>query len=262
VGRAQPEGHHHAGQFAFHVLVGVGRHGVAAQFLQQRRQHRVGRDADLLAQPLKQMVAPLRQVGQVRRQALRVQAQAQHIDGALQQRRVGHGQQAWHQRVVAHQVPVPVHRQRGPRLMLLRMQVHRLARGSQRRVVQRPFAVHRRIAGRHQQRVALAQRHGEPLGQAQHHFTAGHRAAGFHEAQVPGGDAGLLRQIELDRRRCWRQWRRCSPKRAGRAHGRDGGPRAAMTARVMGRMARPARPFLYAVALWFRPHFSPEREHS
>ena len=38
VGRAQPEGHHHAGQFAFHVLVGVGRHGVAAQFVQQGRQ--------------------------------------------------------------------------------------------------------------------------------------------------------------------------------------------------------------------------------
>ena len=64
-------------------------------------------------------------------------------------------------------------------------------------IVQRALPVHRRIAGRHQQRIALAQRHFEPLGEPQHHLAAGLRAAGFDVAQVAGRDLGLVRQVEL-----------------------------------------------------------------
>ena len=48
-----------------------------------------------------------------------------------------------------------------------------------------------------QQRVARAQRHVEPLGQAQQHAAARRRAASLDEAQVAGGDLGLAGELEL-----------------------------------------------------------------
>src|SRR3546814_9690251 len=59
------------------------------------------------------------------------------------------------------------------------------------------FGVDRREAGRHQQRVALAQGNRELLGEAQHQVPARRRAAGFDEAQVPLRDLGSERELEL-----------------------------------------------------------------
>ena len=64
-------------------------------------------------------------------------------------------------------------------------------------VVERALRVGGRVAGREQQRVALAQRHLELLGQVQHQLAAGLRAAGLDEAEVARRDAGLERQVEL-----------------------------------------------------------------
>ena len=195
---AELERHHHAQVLALDVqwFRALG-HRVAAQFLQQSRQPGVAGGLDLLAQPLEQVAAPLGQVDDVRRQALRVQAQPQHVHRRLQERRIGAGQQVRQHAVGRDQVPVPVHGQGGIGLVALEDQFHRLPRGSQRGIVERAFAVHRRVAGGHQQGVALAQRHVQPFGQPQHHLAAGQRAAGFHEAQVPRRDVRFLRQVEL-----------------------------------------------------------------
>ena len=64
-------------------------------------------------------------------------------------------------------------------------------------VVRAPAAEHRREARRHQQHVALAQRHVQPLGQMQDHVAARLGAAQLHKAQVLGGDVRLQRQVEL-----------------------------------------------------------------
>ena len=179
-------------------VVGALGHGIGAQLFQQRRQHAVAGGVDLLAQALEQVVAPLAQVDdpaapgpcgcRLRRSTLTCPCSSA---GSAPASRCGS------MRVARQQVPVPVHRQRGVRLVALEDQLHRLTRGRKRRVVQRAFAVHRRVAGGHEQRVALAQRHVQPLGQAQHHLAAGSGAAGFHEAQVAGGNLGFLRQVEL-----------------------------------------------------------------
>ncbi|OJZ02310.1 MAG: hypothetical protein BGP22_15245 [Variovorax sp. 67-131] len=160
-------------------------------------QHRVAGGRDLLLQSFEQMGAPLRQVRDARGHAVGVQAQAQHVDGRLQQFGRGAFHQERHQRVVRDQVPVTVHGQRRKGLVPLQHQVDGAARGGHGRVVERALPVHRREARRHQQRIALAQRHFQPFGQPQHHLAAGGCAAGFHIAQVAGRDLGLLRQVEL-----------------------------------------------------------------
>jgi len=51
-------------------------------------------------------------------------------------------------------------------------QIDDLARGIERRILQRPLRKDRRIPRRDQQQVAIAQRDFEPLGKMQHHVTA------------------------------------------------------------------------------------------
>jgi hypothetical protein len=68
---------------------------------------------------------------------------------------------------------------------------------SERRVVERALAEHRRVAGCGQKHVALAQRHVEPLGEMQNHVAARLRPPGFEKRQMPGRDVGFECQIEL-----------------------------------------------------------------
>jgi hypothetical protein len=51
-------------------------------------------------------------------------------------------------------------------------QLDDFARGGHRRIVERPRDGHRRVAGRRQQAIALAQRDVEPARQAQDHLAA------------------------------------------------------------------------------------------
>jgi hypothetical protein len=50
-------------------------------------------------------------------------------------------------------------------------EIDRLARWTQRRIGERTLRKNRRKAGRHQQHVALAQRHVETFGKPQHHLA-------------------------------------------------------------------------------------------
>ena len=52
-------------------------------------------------------------------------------------------------------------------------EVDDLARGAECRILQLPLRKYRRISGRDQQHVAIAQRNLEPLGKMQHHIAAG-----------------------------------------------------------------------------------------
>ena len=67
----------------------------------------------------------------------------------------------------------------------------------QRRIVQRALRKRRRKAGRHQQHVALPQRHVEPFGEFHHHLARGRRTAGFDKAQMTGRNLGVACEIEL-----------------------------------------------------------------
>ena len=91
----------------------------------------------------------------------------------------------------------------------------------------------RREARRDQQRVALAQRHVEVIGEVQHHLAARPGPAGLDEAQVPRRDAGVVRQIELAQ----------APPRPPVAQQRADGGRSLMRPhRTDGSRARPLPP--------------------
>ena len=93
--------------------------------------------------------------------------------------------------------PVAVDGERRVGLVAGQQPVERLADGVHHRLVERAAAVDRRVAGREQQLVALAQRDVELLGEAQHHLGARLGAAGLDEAQVARRDAGLEGEVEL-----------------------------------------------------------------
>ena len=87
--------------------------------------------------------------------------------------------------------------ERRARLVAAQHQLDDVARGSQRRIAERPRRVHRREAGGGEQAVALAQRHVEAVRQAQDHLAARRRAAGLEAAEVARRHVGLERQLEL-----------------------------------------------------------------
>ena len=145
------------------------------------------------------------------------------LTGGCSRRRIGAAQQPPHRGVRRHHAPVPVHRQRRVGLVPLEHQVDGLARGCQRGVLQRPLAEHRREARRHQQRVALAQRHLQPLGQMQDHV-----AAGLRRGPAPRSSGA---------------WWRCRPPAPGRA---GTGAGAGATRAAIRRRAGSMRPSSWA----------------
>ena len=99
--------------------------------------------------------------------------------------------------VRGHQVPAPVDEDRGIRLVRGEQAVdgfaHRLHLGR----VEVGGVERRREAARDQQRVALAQRHVELVGEVEHHLAARPRPAGLDEAEMARRDAGGVGEIEL-----------------------------------------------------------------
>ncbi len=71
------------------------------------------------------------------------------------------------------------------------------SRRFERGIVERTQRKRRRKTRRHQQHVALAQRHVEPLRQPQHHVARRRGAAGFDKAEMTRGNLGLAGEIEL-----------------------------------------------------------------
>ena len=170
---------------------------IAPELLGERREHRIAARGHLLLQPLEQMGPPGREVPDARRKAARVQAEAQHVH----RRRQEVGGRALHQdrhdAVVRHEVPVAIDRQRRIRFVSGEDPLDRAAHRSHGRVGQATLAVHRRVAGGHEQAVAFAQGHLQSMGEAQHHLAARQCAAGLDAAQVPRRDRGLAGEIEL-----------------------------------------------------------------
>src|SRR5262245_43886698 len=65
------------------------------------------------------------------------------------------------------------------------------------RIVQRRFAIERRVARGEQQQVALAKRHVENVRQLDQHLAARRRPAALQEAQMSGRDPSVERELEL-----------------------------------------------------------------
>jgi hypothetical protein len=138
-----------------------------------------------------QMTPPGREVADARRESLRMQTQSQRVDRRCQQRRIDAIQQPRDRPVGAHQMPVPVDRQRGVGLVAAEHQPDRLAGRGKRGIVQRPLRKERREAGRQQQEIALAQRHLQLRAKVQDHHAARLRPASLDEAQMARRDVGL-----------------------------------------------------------------------
>ena len=86
------------------------------------------------------------------------------------------------QRVVrGGNVPVPVERDSGERLLRFEHDVDCLARRGESGITQGPFLEHRREARGDEERVALAQRDLELLGEVEQHLTTRQGAAGLEE---------------------------------------------------------------------------------
>jgi hypothetical protein len=126
-----------------------------------------------------------------------VQAQAQHVEGRLEQLGRCAGHQRRHRAVVRNEVPVAVDREGRIRLVPGEHRLDRPACAAHRRVIEAALAVHRRIARCDQQSVALAQRHVEAPRQAQHHLAAGRGTTGLDIAEMPRRDLGLAGELEL-----------------------------------------------------------------
>jgi hypothetical protein len=73
-------------------------------------------------------------------------------------------------------------------------------RGPHRRqvgIVDRSLGIGGSVPGSEQQPILLAEGNLQLLQDAQQHVPSGPRAARLDEAQMPGGDSGLERQVEL-----------------------------------------------------------------
>ena len=144
------------------------------------------------------MLAELGQVASARRQPVGVHAEADHVDGRFEQvRGDAGGEQRQGGRVGGDEVPQPVDDHGRVGLVPGEDHVERAAHRVHLGVVERALPVHRRVAGGHQQRVALAQRHVEVLRQVEHQLAARLRPARLHEAQVASRHGGLVGQVEL-----------------------------------------------------------------
>ena len=132
------------------------------------------------------------------------------------------------------EVPQPVDDHGGVGLVPGEDHVERTAHRVHLGVVERALPVHRGVAGGHQERVALPQRHVEVLGEVEHQLAARLRPPVSTKLRWRADTAASFeRSSWLSRRRC-RQSRRRSPTPSGRrdrAHGAT-----VPTARTAGRL--------------------------
>ena len=126
-----------------------------------------------------------------------MQARPQHVERRRQQFLSDLRGEQRDAGVGVDQVPVAIDHHGRVGLVAGQHLAQRLSDRRHPRRVDRGLRKHGRVAGVQQQQVALAQRHVELLGQAQHHVAAGRRATRLDEAQVAGRDLGLERELEL-----------------------------------------------------------------
>ena len=145
-----------------------------------------------------------------------METDAQHVQRRLQERLVLHGHERPDGAIRGDERPVAIDGDRGIRLVSREHEIDRLARGVERGIVELSFRIHRRVSGGDQQRVALAQRDLQTLGEMQHHVPARRRAAGLDETEMARGDLGLEREIELTETAALPPF---AEQRSGGAHG-------------------------------------------
>ena len=140
----------------------------------------------------------VRPVHQIRPQHIRCDQRIGQID-----RRAGRQwsdqefDQAYRARIALQQIPVPVDRDGGKRLLLGQHVVERLSNFAKFGRGKVGLAPDRGKAGSRQQRIVLAQRHVEGGRQPHHHIAAGRCAAQFHEAEMALRDFRAPGKIEL-----------------------------------------------------------------
>ena len=132
-----------------------------------------------------------------RRHAIGMKQKARDVDGRREQRGRGPVGHDGERGVRRDEIPATVddHRRIGHVPC-----EHALERGADRReprIVEARLRIGRRVAGGQQQRVALAQRHLERLGEADDHRSARQRPSALDEAHVALGGPGAQRQLEL-----------------------------------------------------------------
>ena len=150
---------------------GVGTR-VGAQLVEQRPERGVAAHRDLALEALEHVRAPLAQVGDPRCDAVRMEAHAQDVERRLEQLGRDARRQQRHRAVGGQHLPGAVDDKRRVGLVPREDQGERVADRRHLRVVERVLLVDRRVTGRQQQPVALAQRHFEPAGEVQHHLGA------------------------------------------------------------------------------------------
>ena len=163
----------------------------------QGGQARVAGGFGLAVQPGQQVGAPLGEVRDPRRHPVRVQAQPQHVDRRLEQLRADVAGEQRDAGVRVDQLPPAVHHRGRVGLVAVQDAFQRVADGLELGLGQAAFGVGGREAAGQQQRVAVAQRHVEVLGQVQDHLAGRPGPAGLDEAQVPGGDVRRDGEVEL-----------------------------------------------------------------
>src|SRR3989441_602712 len=94
-------------------------------------------------------------------------------------------------------VPVAIEHERGIGFLLAQDVVERAPRLREGGRIEAGRAVDRRVAGRREEIVAVAERDVERAGEQHDHLATRRGAPGLDEAQVTRGDAGLDREVEL-----------------------------------------------------------------
>ena len=162
----------------------IGRRRIGRDLGEQALDDRIGAGVDLLAKDGQNMGAPRGVVHDARAQTCRMQHKAHGVDRRAHE--IGRtafvklGQSG----VRRDDVPMPVNREGGIRLMRLQDGVDCGFRRIQRR--KRSFLKRRRESGGEQQRVLIPKRDLEIFGETRDHLAARLRLAGLEAGQVPG----------------------------------------------------------------------------
>jgi hypothetical protein len=126
-----------------------------------------------------------------------MQAQPENVHRRLEQVRRGSFDKRRKRTVGRDEIPVPIDDEGRKWPVSVEHVLDRVAHGTHLRGVELMLPVGRRVTCGQEQVVALAERHVESLGQAEHHLRAWARAAGFDETQVSRRDVSLQRKLEL-----------------------------------------------------------------
>ena len=180
---------------------GIGRRRIGRDLREQTLDDRIGAGVDLLAQHSQDVRAPRGVVDNALPQARRMQGQAHGVDWRAHEVRRTSLVKLRQSRVRGYDVPMPVDRESGIRLVGLQDRFDCGFRRIQRR--KRPLLKSRRKASSEKKRILVPKRNLEIFGETRDHLAAWQRLAGLEARQVPGrairgiGEIGLRHPATL-----------------------------------------------------------------